>query len=243
MKKLLFKQFLLLAFLLSFLGCVTNSGLPKTALKGDPAVVEGTLDNGMTYRLLKNTQPENRIFLRLVVKAGSVLEDDDQRGIAHLVEHMAFNGSAHFAENELVSYFESIGMAFGPDVNAFTSFDETVYMLEVPADDPAMFETALTVLQDWACGLSFDEIELDKERNVVIEEWRLGRGASGRTQDKLFPFLFGDSRYAARLPIGDPEMVSTVPRERVVDFYKKWYRADLMSVVLVGDADTSYMEE
>jgi zinc protease len=244
-------RFALFVFLLTIFGCTTNSNpdIPEptlqaeSALPSDPAIVEGTLDNGMTYRLMKNSQPENRIFLRLVVKAGSVLEDDDQRGIAHLVEHMAFNGSTHFAENELISYFESIGMAFGPDVNAYTSFDETVYMLEIPADDPAMLDTALTVLQDWACGLAFDEAELDKERNVVIEEWRLGRGANGRTQEKMFPFLFGDSRYAVRLPIGNPELVSSVPRERVVDFYKKWYRPDLMSVILVGDADTSFMEE
>ncbi len=209
----------------------------KTRLVPDPAVRAGTLENGMSWFVARNGEPKNRIMLRLAVNAGSVLEDPDQRGIAHLVEHMAFNGSEHFAKNELIDYFESIGMKFGPEVNAYTSFDETVYMLEIPADDPAMLEKSLLVLRDWAYGLSFDQTELDKERGVVVEEWRLGRGAQGRASDAEFPFIFAGSKYAERLPIGDPEIVKTVPRSRVVDFYRRWYRPDLMSVTLVGDAD------
>ena len=155
--------------------CVsTNSG--NSALTMDKSIVRGTLDNGLTYLIQENDEPENRVFMRLVVKAGSNMEENDQQGVAHLVEHMAFNGSEHFAENQLVDYFESIGMQFGPEVNAYTSFDETVYMIEVPADDPEALSTGLTILRDWACGLTFDEKELDKERGVVVEEWRLGRG-------------------------------------------------------------------
>jgi zinc protease len=235
----------LLCLLLAAMGCVSQKrALPQNApLESNPAIVEGVLDNGISYRILQNHRPENRILLRLVVRAGSVLEDEDQRGIAHLVEHMAFKGSAHFGPRELISYFESIGMSFGPDVNAYTSFNETVYMLEVPGDNPAMLDTALTVFQDYACALTFDPVELDKERGVVIEEWRLGRGVRGRTQDKVSPFLFNDSRYARRIPIGDPDIIRTIPRERVVDFYKKWYRPELMTVILAGDADPAYLEQ
>ena len=211
---------------------------PVHLLQNDPALVSGTLSNGMAYYVLRNTEPANRIYLRLTVNAGSVLEDDDQKGIAHLIEHMAFNGTTQFAKNDLVNYFESIGMKFGPEVNAYTSFDETVYMLEIPADKPEILKTTLGVLHDWACGITFDQAELDKERGVVVEEWRLGRGVSGRVGDKQIPFLVKGSRYAERLPIGDPEIVKTVSRARVMDFYAKWYHPDLMSVVVVGDVDS-----
>ncbi len=214
-----------------------------TPLELDSSVVTGTLSNGMDFFIKQNSEPKNRIMLRLVVDVGSNMEEDDQQGVAHLLEHMAFNGTEHFAENQLVDYFESIGMAFGPEVNAYTSFDETVYMLEVPADDPEMLLTGLTVLRDWACAITIDAEELDKERGVVTEEWRLGRGLSGRKQDVQIPFLLKDSRYAERLPIGKMDVIANIPRQRVLDFYKKWYRPDLMSVVVVGDADSQYLKQ
>lgn len=224
----------------AFAGGKADSATGKP-LALDGAVVSGKLANGISYYAVRNGEPANRIYLRLAVKAGSALEADDQKGIAHLIEHMAFNGTEHFRKNELVDYFESIGMAFGPEVNAYTSFDETVYMLEVPADHPEMLKNALLVLSDWASTISFDADDLDKERGVVVEEWRLGRGASGRVSDKQLPFLFNGSRYGERLPIGDPEVVKTVPRERVVDFYREWYRPELMTVVVSGDLDTAKM--
>ncbi|MDR1785982.1 MAG: insulinase family protein, partial [Spirochaetaceae bacterium] len=219
--------------------CATAARGP---LEQDPAVRSGVLANGLTYRILRNTQPGNRLFLRLVVKAGSVLEDDDQRGLAHLVEHMAFKNTAHFAENELIKYFESIGMAFGPDVNAYTSYDQTVYMLEIPADSGEALDTALTVIGDWAWGVTFEEEALQKERDVVIEEWRLDRGFSGRVQDAILPFLFQGSRYADRATIGVPEVIKNAPRERIVDFYETWYRTNLLTVLIVGDADPDVIE-
>jgi zinc protease len=231
--------------LFAVFGCATAlkpRASAGTALTENPSVISGTLANGMSYRILQNKRPENRIFLRLVVKAGSILEDDDQRGLAHLVEHLAFVGTTHFSGNELVSYFESIGMGFGPDVNAYTTFDETVYMLEIPADDPKALETSLTVLGDWASGITFEETALEKERNVVIEEWRLGRGVSGRQTDAMMPFLFPGSRYAKRLPIGDPDIIRTASRERIMDFYRRWYRPELMTVVIVGDASPALLE-
>ncbi|MDR3311684.1 MAG: insulinase family protein [Spirochaetaceae bacterium] len=238
-----------LAFLVAlWVALAACAGIPHPAadsapLREDPAILTGKLGNGLAYRILRNPMPENRILLRLVVRAGSLVEDEDQRGIAHLVEHMAFEGSAHFQANELISYFESIGMDFGADVNAYTSFEETVYMLEVPADDPAMLDTALTVVQDWTDTISFDPERLEKERAVVIEEWRLGRGYSGRVQDKMLPFLFADSRYAQRKVIGDPEIIRTISRDRIMDFYHAWYRPEMMTVVIVGDADPLYIEE
>ncbi|MDR0598189.1 MAG: insulinase family protein [Treponema sp.] len=239
------KLMLLLFLCLAASGCVTAgntaSGAGET-LAEDPAVVSGVLENGLSYRILQNSYPENRIFLRLVVKAGSVLEANNERGIAHLVEHMAFNGSAHFSGNELIDYFESLGMAFGPEVNAYTSFDETVYRLDIPADNPEALDKSLAVIHDWACGLSFDEAELEKERGVVLEEWRLGRGVEGRAWDALLPFLFPFSRYAARMPIGDPDIIRKAPRDRILNFYKKWYRPELMTLVIVGDAEAALLE-
>lgn len=237
---------------LSAVGCASSSSISgtgadelslKTPLTSDSSVRSGTFENGLSWSIMRNSEPKDRLMLRLAVNAGSVLEENDQKGVAHLVEHMAFNGSEHFAKNELIDYFESIGMKFGPEVNAYTSFDETVYMLEIPADDPAILEQSLLVLRDWACGLNFDQDELDKERGVVIEEWRLGRGAQGRASDAEFPIIFKGSVYADRLPIGSPEIVKTVSRERVMDFYQRWYRPDLMSVMVVGDADPDVLQQ
>ncbi len=209
----------------------------------DPAVTQGELENGLKYIIRKNTMPENRAELRLVVNAGSVLEDDTQLGLAHLVEHMAFNGTEHFEKQELIDYLELIGMEFGPSINAYTSFDETVYMLQVPTEDPEMVGTAFQILEDWAHLVSFDPEEIDKERGVVIEEWRLGRGAGARMQDKQFPIMFSDSRYAERLPIGDVEVLQSFPHEELTRFYNTWYRPDLMAVIAVGDFDVAEIEQ
>ncbi len=208
-------------------------------LPRDPAVLTGELDNGLRYYVRSNGRPENRAFLRLIVRAGSVLEDDDQRGLAHFVEHMAFNGTRNFEKTELLDYLQGIGMRFGPDVNAYTSFDETVYMLEVPTDDPEILDTALLVLEDWASGVSLEDEEIEKERGVVVEEWRSDRGAAARLRDAEIPYRFHGSRYAERLPFGDPEILREAPPERLRDFYRDWYRPDLMAVIAVGDFDAA----
>ncbi len=215
----------------------------ETPLPVDPDVTIGELDNGLKYYIRQNRRPENRVELRLVVNAGSVLEDDTQLGLAHLVEHMAFNGTEHFEKQELVDYLELIGMEFGPSINAYTSFDETVYMLQVPMEDPEVVETAFQILEDWAHLVSFEPEEIDKERGVVIEEWRLGRGAGARMQDQQFPIMFTGSRYADRLPIGDVEVLQSFPHEELTRFYDKWYRADLMAVIAVGDFDPAEIEQ
>jgi len=173
---------------------------------------------------------------------GSIQEDKDQLGLAHFVEHMAFNGTEHFAKQELVEFMESIGMRFGPGLNAMTSFDETIYMLRVPTDKHEVIKTAFQILEDWSHALSFEDEEIDKERGVIIEEWRLGQGASARMRDKQFPILFKDSLYAERLPIGKKDIIEKFDYETLKRFYKDWYRPDLMAVLAVGDFDKTEVE-
>ncbi|HTJ43279.1 MAG TPA: insulinase family protein [Kofleriaceae bacterium] len=201
----------------------------------DARVKVGRLPNGLTYYILPHKKPLARANLWLAVNAGSILEDDDQRGLAHLVEHMAFNGTKNFPKQAVVDFMEKSGMRFGPDVNAYTSFDQTVYQLTVPTDDGKSVDTGLDILRDWAGNIAFEPEEVEKERGVVLEEWRLGRGAFMRLFDKEAPVLFHDSRYKDRLTIGLPEVIKGAPRDRVVQFYKDWYRPELMAVIVVGD--------
>jgi zinc protease len=208
----------------------------------DPAVRSGTLPNGLRYLIRQNGRPEKRAMLRLAVKAGSMDEADDQRGLAHVLEHMAFNGSTHFKPGELVSYLESIGARFGPHVNAYTSFDETVYMLDVPTDRPGTLTRGFEALSDFAGGITLDAAEIDRERGVVIEEWRGRLGAGTRMQEPQLKSLFGDSRYVNRLPIGTPEVLKSFPADRIRQFYRDHYRPGRMAVIVVGDIDPAEIE-
>ncbi len=212
-------------------------------LPSDPDVRVGTLKNGLTYYIRKNEKPEDKVELRLVINAGSMLETDEQQGLAHFLEHMAFNGTKNFEKNELVSYLQSIGVKFGADLNAYTSFDETVYILPIPSDDEEILDKGLTVLEDWAHNIALTDEEIDKERGVVLEEWRLGQGANQRMRDEWFPIMFKESRYADRLPIGKKEVLETFEYETLRQFYKDWYRPDLMAVIAVGDVDPDEMEK
>jgi zinc protease len=209
----------------------------------DAAVKTGTLSNGLTYYVRRNTRPANRVLLRLAVKTGSLDEADDQQGLAHMLEHMAFNGSAHFPPGQLVSYFESTGARLGPHVNAYTSFEETVYMLDLPSDKPEIVEKGMTAFADFAGGLTLDPKEIDKERGVVIEEWRGGLGAQSRVRDKQIPILFYHSRFADRLPIGKPDIIRTFAPARLRAFYDTFYRPDRMALVAVGDMDVQKLED
>jgi zinc protease len=200
------------------------------------------LPNGLTYYVLPHQKPQKRAQLWLAVNAGSVLEDDDQRGLAHFVEHMAFNGTTRFPKQALVDFLEKSGVAFGADLNASTSFDQTVYTLQVPTDQPELVSRGISVLRDWAGGVTFDPVEVDKERGVVLEEWRLGRGAQMRLFDKEAPILFHGSKYAERITIGKPEIIKGAPRDALVRYYKDWYRPDLMAIIAVGDFTASDIE-
>lgn len=207
-----------------------------------PEITRGKLANGLTYYIRKNSKPEQRVELRLAVRAGSILEDDDQQGLAHFTEHMAFNGSKHFKKNELISYLQSIGVEFGADLNANTGFDETVYILPIPTDKPENLEQGFLVLEDWASGVLFDPVEIDKERGVVLEEERLGKGADERMSKIALPHILQGSRYASRLPIGKPEILRKFKPEAIKRFYHDWYRPDLMAVIAVGDIEPAAAE-
>ncbi len=213
------------------------------SLRLDPTVRTGTLPNGLRFFIQKNGKPEARVSLRLAVAAGSNVEDDDQQGLAHFVEHMNFNGSKHFKNaDQLVAYLRSVGMRFGADVNAYTSFDETVYMLEVPTDRPELLTRGMQALSDFAGRATMKSSEIEKERGVVLEEWRLGRGAQERIQRQQWPLVFHKSRYAERLPIGKPEILKQAPAARLRDYYREWYTPDRMAVVAVGDIEPDRME-
>ena len=199
-------------------------------------VLTGKLDNGLTYYILKNEKPQDKVEMRLVVNAGSILETDDQQGLAHFCEHMAFNGTKNFEKNELISTLQSNGVKFGAHLNAYTSFDETVYMLSLPSED-SVIQLGYQILEDWASNILFSDEEIEKERGVVLEEYRIGLGASKRMLAEYLPVMLANSQYVSRLPIGKKEVLETFNPSVLKQFYKDWYRPDLMAVVIVGNID------
>ncbi|WP_121811262.1 M16 family metallopeptidase [Mucilaginibacter kameinonensis] len=208
----------------------------------DPAVRTGRLPNGFTYYIRHNENPGKRVIFYLANKVGSILETEEQRGFAHFTEHMSFNGTVHYPKNELVNYLQKSGVRFGADLNAYTSFDETVYQLPLPADDPVVVGRGLQIMRDWAQGATLDPAEIDKERGVVLEEKRLGKGADERMRAYYFPLLTNGSRYAQRLPIGTDGILNTFKPEALRDFYNEWYRPDLQAIIIVGDINVDAME-
>ncbi|SDD24233.1 M16 family metallopeptidase [Niabella drilacis] len=208
----------------------------------DSRVKIGRLPNGFTYYIRQNKKPEHKVELRLVLNAGSILEDDDQQGLAHMAEHMAFNGTRNFKKNDIVSFLQSIGVGFGNDLNAYTSFDETVYMLPIPTDKPGNLEKGFQILEDWAHNVTYQTNDINEERNVILEESRLGKGADDRMFRQIYPRLFAGSRYANRLPIGVDSIIRTYNPELIRKFYKDWYRPNLMAAVVVGDVDPATAE-
>lgn len=229
-------KFSALAVLFLYLGTVAVFAQEKE-VPLNPNVEFGLLDNGMRYYILKNTKPGNKAEIRLAVNAGSLMETDAQQGLAHFCEHMAFNGSKNFEKNELVSYLQSVGVKFGAHLNAYTSFDETVYMLSIPTDVDSIYETGFQIMEDWAHLVSYEAEEIDKERGVVLEEYRLGEGADKRMLSEYLPVLMEGSRYAERLPIGKKDVLENFDYEQARSFYRDWYRPDLMAIVVVGDID------
>jgi zinc protease len=210
----------------------------------DKQVIIGKLPNGLTYYIRHNEQPKNRAELYLVNKAGSILETDAQQGLAHFTEHMAFNGTRDFPKNALVNYLQRSGVRFGADLNAYTSFDETVYQLPVPTDSTAVFEKGFNILANWAGYVTFDPAEIEKERGVVLEEERLrGKNAQERLSQQTLPVLLNNSRYASRLPIGKESIIKTFDANTIKSFYQDWYRPDLQAVIAVGDFDVKQVEQ
>ncbi|MBV7534928.1 insulinase family protein [Duganella sp. sic0402] len=209
----------------------------------NPNLKTGKLDNGLSYYIERNAKPAQRVELRLVINAGSVSEDDDQRGMAHLLEHMAFNGSKHFKKHELIAYLQSIGVRFGADLNASTGFDATIYMLPIPTDKPANLEQGMTVLEDWAHGLTLSDKDIDDERQIVLQEKRMHAGYGQRSTEAMLPKLTNGSRYKDRLPIGTEDSILNAKPEALRRFYADWYRPDLMAVIMVGDVDPEQAEK
>ncbi len=237
------KIFLCLSALLLIVVISWSQIDPSQRIPVDPKVRIGKLSNGLTYYIRQNSLPEKRVELRLVVNAGSVMEDDDQLGLAHFMEHMNFNGTKRFPKNELVSFLQSIGVEFGADLNAYTSFDETVYILPVPTDKPGLLDKGLEILEDWAHNATLDSLEIEKERGVVIEEWRLSRGADERMMRQTLPVQYKGSKYANRLPIGTKESLENFTHAALKRFYEDWYRPDNQAIVVVGDIDVNEMEQ
>ena len=211
-------------------------------IPADPNILIGKLENGLTYYIKLNKKPEKRVEFRLAINAGSVCETEGQQGLAHFCEHMCFNGTKNFPSNKMVSMLEEMGVKFGEELNASTSFDQTVYMLKIPSDSIEWINRGFQVLEDWAHQVSMDDVEIDKERGVIVEEWRLGLGAEDRMQAKYIPVILKDSRYAERLPIGKIDVINNFPYDTLRTFYKTWYRPDLMAVVIVGDIDPKLAE-
>ncbi|MBP5326377.1 MAG: insulinase family protein [Bacteroidales bacterium] len=242
--------FIFVLFLLATAGVsyaqLGNSGKAKKSdlsakVPVDKKVRIGKLDNGLTYYIRANKKPEGRVQFRLAINAGSILEDEDQLGLAHFTEHMAFNGTEYYPHNELISKLQAKGVQFGGHVNAYTSFDQTVYYVNMP-NDAEMLEMGMKILDGWASKLLMDPKEIDAERGVIIEEWRGRLGAQDRLQKQYWPVMFKDSRYANRMPIGTEEVLLNFQRPTIVRFYQDWYRPDLEAVIIVGDINVDEME-
>lgn len=214
----------------------------KQELPFDNEVKVGKLPNGFQYYIRKNVEPKNRVTMYLAMKVGSILETEKQLGLAHFMEHMNFNGLKHFPKNELVNYLQKVGVSFGHDLNAYTGFDETVYQLPIPSDDPEILKNGLLVMRDWAQDALLTGEEIDKERGVILEEMRGSRGAGQRLRDKYLPTLLNHSLYAKRLPIGTEEIVSKSPHEEIRKYHKDWYRPELQAIIIVGDIDVNHIE-
>lgn len=236
-------KFLLLGLISVSFGLQAQEIDLSASIPTDPNVKIGQLKNGLKYYIRKNEKPEDKVDLRLVINAGSILETDQQQGLAHFMEHMCFNGTKRFPKNELVDYLQSIGVKFGQHLNAYTSFDETVYFLPIPSDDKEKVEKGFQIIEDWAFNTTLTPEEIDKERGVVLEEYRLGLGADKRMMGRFMPKIMHNSLYAKRLPIGQKEILENFTYDKLTSFYKDWYRPDLMAVIVVGDIDVNEMEK
>ncbi len=228
--------------ILLFITGIVNAQDFASPMPLNPKIKTGQLPNGLKYLIVQNKKPEKKIELRLAVNAGSMMEDNDQLGLAHFMEHMNFNGLKHFPHNEVVHYLQSIGVKFGADLNAYTSFDETVYILPIPSENKAKVDSGFTILADWSGAALLDNKEIDSERSVVLEESRLGKGAEDRMFRKWFPRYLNGSLYAERLPIGKDDILKNFSYDVLKRFHHDWYRPDLQCVIVVGDIEPAEAE-
>jgi len=243
MKNLIFKIFLISILILSQGALAQKSSTGSGRIPVDPDVKIGTLSNGLKYYIKYNKKPENKVELRLAVNAGAILENDNQQGLAHFMEHMNFNGLKHFPNNELIHYLQSVGVSFGNDLNAGTGFDETVYILPIPSDKQGKLDSAFMVLADWSGSALLTDDEIDKERGVILAESRLGKGADDRMMKKWLPAMLNGSKYAKRLPIGKDSIIEHFDHAVLHQFYHDWYRPNLQAVIVVGDMPVNDAEQ
>ncbi len=243
MKKLIMRGIAALSLLFGAYSTSMAQEMQIPQLPLEKEVIAGKLDNGLTYFIRHNENPKGQAEFFIAQKVGSMLEEDNQRGLAHFLEHMCFNGTEHFPGNQLVTWLESVGVKFGENLNAYTSIEETVYNISgVPVARTSVQDSCLLILHDWACALTLDPKEIDKERGVIHEEWRRSNAGQMRLMETLLPTIYPDSRYGYRLPIGTMEVVDNFPYQDLVDYYHKWYRPDQQGIIVVGDIDPAYIE-
>ena len=233
------KRLILSIFLLLFISLIALG----EKIENSKNLLTGKLPNGITYYIYRNKKPENRAELNLIVKAGSLFEEGQEQGIAHFMEHMAFNGTTKYKKNEMIKYLESIGLSFGGDLNAYTSFDRTVYKLNVPTDNMKSFEEGVEVLREWATEATLDPEQVESEKKVIIEEWRLRQGLAQRLGDTQKKAIFSGSRYFDRFPIGLPKTINGATSDIIRGFYEKWYTPKNMAVAIVGDIEPKKAED
>ena len=237
-------SFLIFFTVLALTAPVKAQQTEQKTLPIDTAIRYGVLPNGLTYYIRHNELPKDRAEFYIAQKVGSVLEEDNQRGLAHFLEHMAFNGTKNFPDKTMLTWLQSIGVKFGTDVNAYTSFDETVYNISnVPTTRESIIDSCILILHDWASEIALKDEEIDNERGVITEEWRTRADATSRLWDKTIPVLFAGSQYADRMPIGKMEIVQNFPYQAIRDYYHKWYRPDLQGIIIVGDFDVDLVEK
>lgn len=224
---------------LFFLSAATVQAKNEVQLSSDPALIQGKLNNGMRYLIYPHANPPGQVNLWLQVHAGSLQEQDDQRGVAHFVEHMLFNGSRDYPGNQVISTFESLGLKFGKDVNAYTTYDETVYQVNMPSGDTAALRIVMNIFRNWAAFASFDPAEVEAERGVITEEWRAAQGIKWRINQARRPFSLAGSPYLTREPIGLMDTVANVSPQRLRDYYQRWYQPANMTFIILGDIDAA----
>lgn len=247
MKKFFAKSLLLLSLLLGAAYTVnaqSQQDMLKQPLPTDPAVRIGKLDNGMTYYIRHNETPKGQADFFIAQSVGSILENDNQRGLAHFLEHMCFNGTENFPGNDLIDWLETVGVKFGQNLNAYTGMDETVYNISsVPVSRTGVQDSCLMILHDWADGLLLDPAEIDKERGVIHQEWRRSNQGQMRILEEILPVIYPNNPYGVRLPIGIMEVVDNFPPQALRDYYEAWYRPDNQAIIVVGDIDPDYIEK
>lgn len=248
------KWLLAAGILFLIFGCASKKGIDnlnnseniifeKSDLKFDSSVKNNKLKNGMTVYAKYNNEPKNKIYLRLVVNTGSAYENDNEKGIAHFIEHLAFSGTKNFSKKDISAFFNKAGMSFGAEINAYASFEETVYMLEIPSGDSDLLKNSILLLHDWASGISFDLDEIENERKEIKEEIQNSQNLQGKITEKQMELLLKDSIYKDRLPIGNLSSVNKITKDALIKFYEKWYLPENMAIVAVGDIDEKSFEK